>query len=293
MTQGLTLFGTMVAVALSGVVAVLATELATNQLALAKIEELYDKRQAILKFYTDLLDNEEVIKCTIAGNTGLQEYIKKYQTSSAVNAAKLVPPSCSGSLIPASGMYLGESISIPTPDGWWQLDFSWQGKGKGTIDFIVELCLDRSKYEATYPTVTIPPLQWECPDQKTVRVRYSENSIAAGEKDCTPKAVVDIALHTVGRAVTCSTHPLVNITNCNPDEFIHKIDPSGNIVCTPTPRCGFDPSGASVPLNKGVQIVDCPNIQETGGYFLKLDQNCNTVGGDVIYEIAPPTVRCD
>ena len=291
MKQGLTLIGTMVAVALSGIVAVIASEMATNQLTLAKIEELLDKRQAIFKFYTDLLDNEAVIQCTIGGNAGLKEYIKQYQTSSIITAAKLVPPSCSGSLIPASGMYLGESVSIPTANGWWKLDFSWEGKGRGTIDFIVDLCLDRSKYEAAYPSVTIPPLQWECPNQKTVRVRYSENSIYMGEKDCAPKAVVDIALHTANRQVTCSTHPLVTIRDC--PEFIHKIDPSGNIVCAPNSRCGFDPTGASIPINKGISIFDCPNLNETTGYFLKLDQNCETVGGGpVIHEIAPPEVKC-
>ena len=292
MKHGLTLVGTMMAVALSGVVALLASKMSTNQLALAKMEELMDRRQAILKFYSDLLKNETIIKCTIEKNPSLKQYIKQYHTSSGITAAKLVPPAspCSStdSLIPTSGMYLGESISIPRTDGWWKLDFSWEGKGKGTIDFIVELCLDRTKYDTRYPTVKIQQLQWQCPNKKTVRVRYSENSIAGGSRNCAPKAVVDIALHTANRQVTCSTHPLVQIRDC-PDS-IHKIDPSGNIVCSS--RCEWPPGGVGVSINKGISALDCPQPAETAGDLLELNEYCEE-GDEVVKGITAPKVNCE
>ena len=293
--HGLSLVSTMVAIALSSIVAVAAGKLITNQTALAKIEELHDRRQAILKFYTDMLKNEAIVKCTLEGNSSLNEHVKKYQTSSGVSSAALIPPSCSGSLIPSGGMYLGESISIAKSDGWWKISFGWEGKGKGAVDFVVDICFDRDKHKAAYPSYDVPPLKHECPSKKSVRVRYSENSVQAGDKDCVNKAVVDIALHTVNRQVTCSVHPLVDIsTTCT--TFIENIDDKGKIECSdPTDRTGSDPSGISAPSDRGINGFQAtPNIsqmlQPTEGKFMEFNQHC--AGGKVVAAIDPPKLSC-
>lgn len=62
---GLTLTSIMVAVALSGVLAVAAVRLAVNQMNSLQTVELIDKGDAIFKFYSNLLHDDKVWFCTL------------------------------------------------------------------------------------------------------------------------------------------------------------------------------------------------------------------------------------
>ena len=68
MKHGLTLTSLMVAVALSGVLAVAGTRLVVNQMNTLRIMELRDKGDSIFQFYSNLLHDNKVWWCTLYDN---------------------------------------------------------------------------------------------------------------------------------------------------------------------------------------------------------------------------------
>ena len=252
-TAGLTLMSTLVAVALSGVIAVFAAKMITGQVRVAKVSELIDKREAILKYYTTLLKDEQVWKCTLYSNTGLRNYIMGAGGSPPSNVT-LVGSNCTFStheqdkqyvgiggvtptntIIAGGNLTLGESITDADPDGWWKLELSSTAAGgSAAVDLKLEICLDRDKYAAAYPSGVPQELKYICPAKKLVRVRHSENSVDKGVNEvckASGKAVVDIALHddSPRREVSCSTLPLVP-TSTSPDKCLPKFAQIGGTV---------------------------------------------------------------
>lgn len=68
MKHGLTLTSLMVAVALSGVLAVAGTRLVVNQMNTLRVMELRDKGDSIFEFYSNLLHDDKVWWCTLYDN---------------------------------------------------------------------------------------------------------------------------------------------------------------------------------------------------------------------------------
>ena len=68
MKHGLTLTSLMVAVALSGVLAVAGTRLVVNQMNTMQVMELKDKGDSIFEFYSNLLHDDKVWWCTLYDN---------------------------------------------------------------------------------------------------------------------------------------------------------------------------------------------------------------------------------
>lgn len=282
---GLTLMSTMVAVALSGVIAVFTAKMITDQARVAKVSELIDKREAILKYYTTMLKDESTWKCTLysSSNGGLRNHLMG--AGGSPTSVVLKRPTCdfahtqdgqyvisnenpsNEDIIPAAGLELGESITDGDPgNGWWKLTLEGTGAGIEAVDLILKICLDKDKYAAAYPSGMPQELQYMChltpPDKshKEVRIRYSENSVNRGvntECEVDDKAVVDIALHTetTRREVTCSSSKIVKTNSSdNPGDCLPgfvKIDGDGNITCT------LDPRGGSPDGKVGVKPRDC------------------------------------
>ena len=253
---GLTLTSIMVAVGLSGILAVAGVRLVTNQMNALRVMELIDKGDSIYKFYSNLLHDDKVWWCTLydgkgsAGSATVPPSPNKALrdcvfgsggcfSGTAGTAMQLMGPDCkfheptiagkvkhrfeykhlgSGvggldfttppglqfersptTLIDAGGKTLRDSVMRPAA-GWWTVEVRWQEMGNNAVDLIFTQKFDADKWRAAPAAGKrhLPELNYP----RALRVRRSTNYVS-GETDCSDKAAVEIALHTLKRDVTC------------------------------------------------------------------------------------------
>ena len=138
---GLTLTSIMVAVGLSGIIAVAAVRMAANQMISLRVVELIDKGDAIFKFYSNLLHDDKVWFCTLyddieekyAGNV---TELTNQELHDCVLAAR------GGSACPSIGS--GTAMELTGPDCKWNMPlertrrhrkFRYVPRSGGQLDF--------------------------------------------------------------------------------------------------------------------------------------------------------------
>ena len=253
--RGLTLSSLLVAVALSGVVAVFGTRMIVNQMTLANTAEIMDKGESIFRFYKSLLLDTDVWNKTLDANTSLKNYVKGHDTSysSSNNNTSLVDVA-GNQLIPSGGGSLKDDMIGHTTGGWWKLGLYWQKKGRGSVDLVLELCLDKSIFQGATENIgrknIADSYRYLCPQKRTFRIRYSENSVQASPCQADGKAIVRINRHSINnsRLITCSGQKLVNTSvkqnssqsgrECLNENFVGSIG-AGSASCV-TGRTGVN-----------------------------------------------------
>ena len=84
-------------------------------------------------------------------------------------------------LIPSGGGSLKDDMIGHTTGGWWKLGLYWQKKGRGSVDLVLELCLDKSTFQGATENIgrknIADSYRYLCPQKRTFRIRYSENSV--------------------------------------------------------------------------------------------------------------------
>lgn len=234
-TSGLTLTSIMVAVGLSGVLAVAGVRLVVNQANALRVMELIDKGDAIYKFYSNLLHDDKVWWCSLydgawagsifaATNSALHDCVLANGSCSGSGTITLKGPDCSFSprkfrhvsrsgakldlrnfssssvvFIPSGGKTLRDSLTRDDSSGWWEISLSWEHMGSRAVDLVFTQSFDADKWMSAPAAGKryLPQLNYP----RELRVRRSANYIPDG---CSGAAVTSIALHTVGRNVTCS-----------------------------------------------------------------------------------------
>ena len=181
MKHGMTLTSLLVAVALSGIIAVFGGRLIINQMFMAATAELIDQGDTVMSFYVNALRDREVWRCTlfdtanedfrklVLGGIGTtaQVSLRDPRCKSLVGSSAIAPtrfglhewrnhPILSSNtdrgkeLLPKAGKYVGDSISgddVGASDGWWKINLeAKQAGGKGDVDMILKLCLQESVY---------------------------------------------------------------------------------------------------------------------------------------------------
>ena len=256
MRHGLTLTSLMVAVALSGVLAVAGTRLVVNQMNAFRVLELKDKGESIFEFYSNLLHDDKVWWCILydgrpatpppSPNSAMRNCVLGRGACASSGTLQLVGPDCRlqftaqgardftagnfrpGTLfIPAGGggITLKDSATQGASDGWWNVAVTWEHKGNRAVDLILTQKLNEARWK-TAPAAGkrhLPQLDYP----RTLRVRRSANYVSTSSD--TTRAVTKIALHTVSRTVGRHTDPLVDTTtsglgNC------HQQTPFGQVV---------------------------------------------------------------
>lgn len=161
MKRGMTLTSLLVAVALSGIIAVFGGRLVVNQMFMAATTELIDKGDAIMQFYVNALQDQATWRCTLfdIDNDTLRKYMFTTLSQGNISASGIgIPlrgPDCdhpeatrlsSGNiwqrqelvrnlildgssgkkrgtlLIPSNGKKIGNTILGSSTTGWWQLN---------------------------------------------------------------------------------------------------------------------------------------------------------------------------
>ena len=261
MRHGLTLTSLMVAVALSGVLAVAGTRLVVNQMNAMRVMELKDKGDSIFEFYSNLLHDDKVWWCSLydyesaitpataktahTPNKAMRDCVLGLVANcDSGNTMQLIGPDCQiqfsaqgtrnfiagdyrpGTIfIPASGKELKDSVMIAASGGWWKVEVKWEDKGNRAVDLILTQKLTEERWEsAATGKRYLPKLQ-----NREMRIRRSTNYVPSNSD--TTKAVTKIALHTASRLVSHHNDPLVDTTtttaglgNC------HERDPKGQVV---------------------------------------------------------------
>jgi len=254
MNRGLTLTSLMVAVALSGVLAVAGTRLVVNQMNTFRVLELKDKGESIFEFYSNLLHDDKVWWCTLYDNRApnpnksLRDCVLKNEGCSGGGGMRLVGPDCEiqfksdGSrdfsagkftpgteLIGSTGKPLKDSVLTTESGGWWEVKVAWEHKGSAAVDLVLTQTFNESLWQnAPTPSAGkryLPELQ--AGSGFKLRVRRSADYVP-GSADV-HKAVTAINLHTANRTVQQHDHPLVDTTatgvgNC------HQQPPWGQVV---------------------------------------------------------------
>lgn len=188
MNRGMTLTSLMVAVALSGIIAVFGSRLVVNQMFMAATAELIDQGDTVMSFYVNALRDRKVWRCTLF-DTGNEDFRKlvlggvgttaqvslrdpRCKSLTSITPTTIVGvvdplrlhewrnhPILSGSdrgeeLLPKAGKYVGDSIAgsdVGASDGWWKINLeAKQAGGKGDVDMILKLCLQESVYVAKH-----------------------------------------------------------------------------------------------------------------------------------------------
>ena len=156
--NGMTLTSVLVAVALTSALAVATAKLISNQAKLNKIMTLTDQRDMIARFYTALMHNRLVWRCTLydPNNSALLDFISKTANSFSGNV-ELRTPDCkfkenfktggtkgieelrvltnahgSGDHYRSSGAFfatnnpviLGDSLTEHDNSGWWKVSLT-------------------------------------------------------------------------------------------------------------------------------------------------------------------------
>ena len=245
--RGMTLTSIMVAVALSSIIAVFGTRMITDQLTLANTAVLIAKGDSVFRFFSGLVMDSDIWEKTLDNDSGLKNYVKGHTTSTSSKTRTKMVDINGKTLIPSTGATLKDAISSSVSGGWWKVDLFWEGKGKGTVDMILELCLSKTafqndpKNDGKKAIANSFAFLCEKNKKKTMRIRYSEQSLQA--RSCNGRAVVAIDRHSAStsRQVRCSSYRLVNTNQqCANGTFLNKIQ-SGSGECA-TGRTGVDPT---------------------------------------------------
>ena len=220
--SGMTVTSMLVALALTSITAVFGTRLVIDQLSLANSVIIMSKGESIFRFYSALVLDSNAWQATLNGNTTLRDYVKKYDVSSSPTKHNLNLRDAIGNImIPSGGMTLkNEVVYDPAiTNGWWEIELSWVKMGKGSVDLILELCLNKATFQSAPENLGRKNIAnafgFLCSNKKrTTRIRYSENSVQLPATTCGAqgKAVMAISPHSApnSRVVTCSTYELVN-----------------------------------------------------------------------------------
>ena len=171
---GLTLTSLMVAVALSGVLAVAGTRLVVNQMNALRVMELRDKGDSIFKFYSNLLHDDKVWWCTLydgdpntsTPNSALRNCVLKGSCSGS-GTVRLMGPDCefkftgsgardfstgnfiasSIALVPTGGKHLKDSAMQAASGGWWNVKVTWEHRGSAEVDLILTQTFNESLWQ--------------------------------------------------------------------------------------------------------------------------------------------------
>ena len=295
--KGMTLTSVLVAVALTSALAVATSKLISNQSKLNKIMELTDQRDMITRFYSALMHNRIVWRCTIydPNNSALLDYISnttnsfsdkvelrtpdcKFEeefttTGTAAGIKELRPltaPHSSGNHYRSSGaffdtnnpMLLGKSITEHTSDGWWNAALTANSINKGSVDLTLTITFDRTKYKAAHGDFEPPDIR----DTVEYKVRKGDPNVENMLEDCNTSAVVAIGDLASGlREVTCSSDfgiQLVNVPNVGTGQqgnFLHTLADGSDA------RVGGDRTGLKI---ENVLPHAIENITTSGDYQL-------------------------
>ena len=254
MKHGMTLTSLLLAVALSGIIAVFGGRLVVNQMFMAATAELIDKGDAIMQFYLNALRDREVWRCTVF-DTANATFRNLLFAGAGTNAqVSLREPNCKPltsiaptkvkgqewrnhpilfssvdrgkELLPKTGKYVGDAIAGPSvgaTEGWWKIDLKAKKEGgEGDVDLILTLCLQESIYTQKHEGHKQVPrgYRYKCsePSSKhmTRRVRYSENAI---KDDCSNKAIISVDDRTATRTIGCSRQSLLTIPATKPSAW--------------------------------------------------------------------------
>ena len=242
-TQGLTLISMLVAIGLTGVVAVTSVTLINNQMTAKKVLEIIDKRSAIVNFYSNIMRDGDVWKCTLNHKTGgsftnadLRNYVINLNTFVGSGGVTIVAPDCATVLVAATGKMLGDSITAEDANGWWTIAITWQGMGKGGVDISLEVSLDKDRFDAQHSFKLKQLIK-----NQTIKVHHSENTTQGNscEGSDYEEAVTGINLHTAAdnRKINCSGNryrivQLATKSGCSPPHLISNITPKGEIICS-------------------------------------------------------------
>ena len=266
MNSGMTLTSILVAVALSGIIAVFGSRLVVNQMFMAATAGLIDKGDSIMNFYANTLRDREVWRCTLfdTDNTNLKNYV--LGNRSTIPQISLRGPNCkpirtispsrvSGQewrnhpeltglggltrgdeLIPPAGKFIGDSIagsSVGSGDGWWKVTLDvGSGGGKGDADLILRLCLQEGIYTKKHEGYKQVPrgYRYKCSrpqsEHMTRRIRFSENAI---KDDCSQKAIISVTDRTTTGIIdaTCSAKKLLSFSASSTAIDEYKLAPDG------------------------------------------------------------------
>ena len=253
--RGLTLMSTVVAIALTGIVAAAGMQLVNHQMTATGMAEVIAKRAAILNFYSDLLRDDKVWSCSLNHkigstftNAALRDYVVKLDSTVIQGDLALIAPDCTTVMIESSGRTLGKSMTTAAVNGWWDVKITWQGMGKGAVDLKLEVAIDRNKFNLQHGFKLDQSMKTQM-----IKEHRSENStqnpscVGVGYEE----AVTGINLHTASsnRRVNCSgaNYRIVQLANragCTPPHLVENIDSRGNIICST--GIGVKPSA---PLN--------------------------------------------
>ena len=242
--SGMTLTSVIVALALTSVTAVFGTRLVIDQLSLANTAILMNKGESIFRFYSALMLDSDAWQATLDGDVELRRYVKGHDTSTPFPNNKInvaLRDVVGNVVIPEGGAKLKDATIGDISGGWWEVDFFWTKMGKGSVDLILELCLNQTTFRNASENVGRKNIAnafgFLCSNKKrTTRVRYSENSVQVPATSCggRGKAIVSISLHSASssRLVTCSDYKLVNPNlSCSGRTLVHSIS-SGVGSCT-------------------------------------------------------------
>lgn len=220
MKHGMTLTSLLVAVALSGIIAVFGGRLVVNQMFMAATAELIDKGDSIMQFYLNALQDRETWRCTLfdEDNGTLRKYmftrvdqghiptagiaiplrgpdcdhrqistsgVSSWQSQEVIRTRFLTGNKRGTELIPVTGKKIGDSIMASSTAGWWQVNLkAIPAGGRGDIDLELSLCLNETDYLTAHQGHKQVPrsYRWKCEEDenKTRRIRYSETAISVG-----------------------------------------------------------------------------------------------------------------
>ena len=228
--QGLTLVSLLVATGLSGVVAVFGVKLITNQMSIANTAEVADKGEAIFRFYKSVLLDSEAWDQILDRNSNIKTYVKGHDTSSSVKTGASLRDAGGNELIPSAGAKLKDGVGTTDPNGWWEVGFFWEGKGRGSVDLILELCLNKTTFQSASEnkgrTDIVNSFKHLCPTKRTTRIRYSENSVQSSLCQSQGKAIVSVSRFTdnQSRKITCSGQKLIKTNRfCGNQTFVGSV----------------------------------------------------------------------
>lgn len=246
--SGMTLTSVLVALALTSVTAVFGTRLVIDQLSLANTAIIMNKGESVFRFFSAIMLDSDAWQSTLDGDIELRRYVKGHDTSSPTPNSKIsvaLRDAAGNVVIPAGGAKLKDAVIGDTTGGWWEIEFFWTKMGRGSVDLILELCLNQATFRSASENLgrqnVANAFRYLCSgtERRRTRVHYSENSVQVPATSCggKGKALVSIALHSDGtvansRAVTCSAYKLVNPNlNCSNRTLVHSIS-SGTGTCT-------------------------------------------------------------
>ena len=278
MKRGMTLTSLLVAVALSGIIAVFGGRLVVNQMFMAATAELIDKGDSVMQFYLSALQDYSSWRCTLfdTANGRLRKYMLTTVTGGNIpaegTAIELRGPDCdrplatrltgnnwksqellrkhilSGTrrgtlLIPSSGKKISNSVMTSSSTGWWEVNLkAIPAGGRGDIDLELSVCLNVTNYNNAHKGRKQVPrsYRWKCGSEKnTRRVRYSETATNVGCSPSNAMAIVSVTdRHSGAVNISCS-HRLLTIPQNPPNTW--RLAPTRQLGKEDVRRQGIKP----------------------------------------------------